>query len=113
MKVRKFKFLIVLHFLAIFTVKMLISVAPLFYSELDKVMMNNVIMQLEVEHHTEQDGSKAVEKLSELKYLGGYVFNQFALSNTEQILDNSFIEHAKRYINPHHPSVPTPPPNFS
>jgi hypothetical protein len=113
MRLRKFKVLIVLIFLGIFSAKMIISIAPAFSFDLDKVTVNNVIMQLELEQHNDKDGSKAVDKLLESKYFHYHAISLVNLSNSEQGLDNNFIEHSKRYVNPYHPSVPTPPPNFS
>lgn len=111
MKLRDFRNLIVIVFVGIFTAKMMISIAPAFSFNFDSIMMNSVIMQLEVEHN-EKDSGKSGAKLSETKLFCNTTYTFKAL-NKGYALNNSFIEHSKRYVNPFHPSVPTPPPNFS
>ena len=110
MFVRKYRLLIVIAFLGIFASKMVISGAPIIFSVLDKGLMNAVIMQLEVEQNGE-DNQKMKLKFSDQKLI---LFNGTTL---QVVLDcgvsNSFIEHSGRYVDPYHPSVPTPPPNFS
>lgn len=96
-------------FLGIFASKMVISGAPIIFSVLDKGLMNAVIMQLEVEQNGE-DSQKMKIKFSDQ--------NLFSFISNFQIdldcgVSNSFIEHSRRYVDPYHPSVPTPPPNFS
>lgn len=90
---------------------MLISVAPAFSFKFDSIMMNSVIMQLEVEHGEKESGNKGL-KVSETKLMCNSPF-KLSFSGGQAPLDNNFIEHSKRYVNPYHPSVPTPPPNFS
>ncbi|WP_316793531.1 hypothetical protein [Pedobacter frigoris] len=110
MFLRKYSVFIVIAFLGIFSAKMMISGAPVFFSHIDKEIMNSVIMQIEAEHSADGDGGKAKVKLCDYKvdfhydYNISFVLNQFGIKN-------SFIEHFKRYVDPFHPSVPTPPPN--
>jgi hypothetical protein len=111
MFLRKYKGFIVITFISIFCIKMVISGAPVFFKGIDKQIMNNVIMQIEVEHSSEGDTAKKVMKFGDNKIIDCYspishstVLNHFGINN-------SFIEHHKRYVNPYHPSVPTPPPN--
>ncbi len=110
MFLRKYRLFIVITFLGIFASKMVISGAPIIFSALDKGLMNAVIMQLEVEQNGE-DNQKMKLKYSDQKLIS------FNLTNFQIDLDcgvsNSFIEHSRRYVDPFHPSVPTPPPNFS
>ncbi|RZK50920.1 MAG: hypothetical protein EOO87_18965 [Pedobacter sp.] len=98
--------------MGIFAGKMVISGAPVIFSQLDKALMNAVIMQLEVENNGD-DTQKTNVKFSEPKLL----FYKYDLTYVPVVLDygvtNSFIEHSRRYVDPYHPSVPTPPPNFS
>lgn len=98
--------------MGIFAGKMVISGVPVIFSQLDKTLMNAVIMQLEVENNAD-DTQKTVVKFAEPKLL----FQRYDLTYVPIILDygvtNSFIEHSRRYVDPYHPSVPTPPPNFS
>lgn len=92
--------------------KMVISAAPIFYSNLDKGLMNAVIMQLEQEN-SEDGTSKGNVKFADHKLM----FEHFELRCEPYIVKigivNSFIDHSRRYVDPYHPSVPTPPPNFS
>lgn len=112
MFLRKYRLLIVIAFMGIFAGKMVISGAPVIFSQLDKALMNAVIMQLEVENNGD-DTQKTNVKFSEPKLL----FYKYDLTYVPVVLDygvtNSFIEHSRRYVDPYHPSVPTPPPNFS
>lgn len=112
MFIRKYRLFIVIAFLGIFASKMVISGAPIIFSALDKGLLNAVIMQLEVEQNGE-DSQKMKVKLTDQKLFS----HRFDLTNLNIDLDcgvsNSFIEHSGRYVDPYHPSVPTPPPNFS
>lgn len=112
MWLRKYRILIVLAFMGIFTAKMVISGAPVFFAHLDKCLMNAVIMQLEAENHGD-DTSKGSVKFADHKLM----FQRFDLTYVPVVIDygvtSSFIEHSRRYVDPYHPSVPTPPPNFS
>lgn len=98
--------------MGIFTAKMVISGAPVFFAHLDKSLMNAVIMQLEVENNGD-DAAKSSVKFADHKLM----FQRYDLTYVPVIIDygvsNSFIDHVKRYVDPYHPSVPTPPPNFS
>lgn len=97
----------------IFLAKMIISGAPVFCLSSDRVLVNAVIMQIEVEHGNSNDTTKDLSKGIDIK--GMFVYNPVILYNfysTHVGIDNTFIEHSKRYVDPYHPSVPTPPPNF-
>lgn len=112
MSVRKYRLFIVIAFLGIFASKMVISGAPLIFSALDKGLMSDVIMQLEVEHSGEEN-----QKLN-LKFIDQKLFTERFDLTTLHVevncgVSNSFIEHSRRYVDPYHPFVPTPPPNFS
>lgn len=112
MFLRKYRILIVIAFMGIFTAKMVISGAPVFFTHLDKHLMNAVIMQLESENSGDDTGKASVkfgdQKLMFQRYELNYVPVLIAKGIT-----NSFIDHSRRYVDPYHPSVPTPPPNFS
>lgn len=112
MWLRKYRVLIVIAFMGIFTSKMVISGAPVFFAHLDKCLMNAVIMQLEAENHGD-DTAKGSVKFADHKLM----FHRFDLTYVPLEIDygvtSSFIEHSRRYVDPYHPSVPTPPPNFS
>jgi hypothetical protein len=112
MSLKKYRLVVVIAFLSIFLVKMGISAAPVFFGHLDKEVMQSVIMQLEQEHESDGDSGKVL-KFVEFKSINHS--NNFAwIPLVYEIgIDNKFIDHNKRYVNPYHPSVPTPPPNFS
>jgi len=112
MRLRKYRLWVVIAFLGIFSAKMIISGAPVFFSNLDKNLMSAVIMQLENENHGDDQG-KSVKKYVDHKLMFHRVDFQDASLFTIQGIKNSFIDHFRRYVDPFHPSVPTPPPNFS
>ena len=100
-------------FLAIFSAKMVISIAPAFSIDLDKTTMNNVIMQLELEQNGDKDATKKLDKPIDSKFFSFSGGTAYKLTNPELNPANGFVERFKRYVTPYHPSVPTPPPNFS
>ncbi len=113
MNLQKYRILFVFAFLSIFAAKMLISGAPVFFKQLDKELMRSVIMQLETENNGEETGKSTV-KLMESKLILFYMFDAPVYTELNRLgVKNDFIEHYRRYVNPYHPSVPTPPPNFS
>ncbi|MBC7615881.1 MAG: hypothetical protein H7202_07430 [Pedobacter sp.] len=112
MFLRKYLILIVFTFMGIFTAKMVISGAPVFFAHLDKNLMNAVIMQLESENSSDDTGKKSVKFGDQKLMFQRYDLNYLPLLIVQGI-KNSFIDHSRRYVDPYHPSVPTPPPNFS
>ncbi len=97
----------------IFSSKMAISGAPVFCGSIDKEIMNAVIMQIELEHEGGKDTSKSSAKFTDFKLNElNYPIFSYEFSSSHIILKNSFIEHFKRYVDPYHATVPTPPPNF-
>jgi hypothetical protein len=112
MQFRKYRILLVIAFLSIFTIKMGISAAPVFFDHLDKELMNSVIMQIEQEHEADGDSGKILKfvdfKLINHNHHFVYLPVLFSIG-----IDNKFLDHNKRYVNPYHPAVPTPPPNLS
>jgi len=112
MFLRKYRILIVIAFMGIFSAKMVISGAPVFFAHLDKNLMNAVIMQLEVENQGDDTGKGSI-KFADHKLM----FQRYDLIYVPVLIDfgitNSFIDHSRRYVDPYHPLVPTPPPNFS
>jgi hypothetical protein len=110
MWIRKYKMLLVLSFISIFAAKMIISGAPVFFSHFDGRFMNSVIMQLETENHGDDAGKSSV-KFSEQKLFLQKFDLTYVCLELEYGVTNSFIEHSRRYVDPYHPLVPTPPPN--
>jgi hypothetical protein len=110
MFLRKYRILIVMIFLNVFMAKMMISGAPVFFSHIDKEIMNSVIMQIELEHSADGDAGKVKVKLCDYKIDFHYDYC-FTTTLIQVGVSNSFIDHFKRYVDPFHPSVPTPPPN--
>lgn len=113
MLLRKYRLAIIIAFIGIFTAKMIISVAPVFISDLDRETINAVILQLEQEHDSEGDSGKSILKYIDYKPIDfHYLYTYIPLLQIFGV-KNSFIDHFKRYVDPYHPSVPTPPPNLS
>ncbi len=110
MFLRKYYFLIVILFLSIFSTKMAISGAPVFFAHIDKDIMISVIMQIEQEHSTDGEGKTGL-KFIEYKLVDFYHSHVYTSLIGEVSASKSFIEHFKRYVSPYYPSVPTPPPN--
>lgn len=110
MSLKKYRLFIVITFLGIFSSKMLICVAPAFVAHLDKEIMNDVIMQVELEHGNESDSGKSLKLVDckqELHSLHAYLPLRYHF-----YISNSYIANFKRYVNPFNPAVPTPPPNL-
>ncbi|WP_432713968.1 hypothetical protein [Pedobacter sp.] len=109
MKLKKYRVFIVIAFLSIFSAKMLISLAPVIVMNLDKEMMNSVIMQVELEHGADEPGKT-------LKFVDGKIIDHHTIAylplRYHFYINNSYIEHFKRYVDPFYPAVPTPPPNL-
>ena len=113
MFLRKYKYIIVSAFIFIFMAKMGISGAPVFFTGIDKDIMNAVIMQIELEHDCGKDTGKTTAKFTDLKLVEvNHPIFSYEFSSNHFVLKSSFIEHFKRYVDPYHPTVPTPPPNF-
>ena len=112
MFLRKYRVLIVITFLSIFSAKMIISGAPVFFSHIDKSMMNAVIMQIEQEHSSDGDSGKTGLKFTDYKLIEFVQIDTYVTILSHFGISNSFIDHFKRHVDPYHPSVPTPPPNF-
>ncbi|MDB5020507.1 MAG: hypothetical protein JWQ28_1634 [Pedobacter sp.] len=109
---KKYRLFVVIAFLSIFIVKMGISAAPIFFNHLDKEVINSVIMQIEQEHEADGESGKVL-KFVEFKLISHSSTFVYTPLVYEIGIDNTFLDHNKRYVNPYHPSVPTPPPNFS
>ncbi len=113
MFLRKYRLLIVFAFMGIFIVKMGISGAPVFFAKLDKGLMNSVIMQLEEENSGDDAAAKGNVKFADHKLMIHHFEFDYVPLMISIGISNSFIDHSRRYVDPYHPSVPTPPPNFS
>ena len=110
---RKYRVLIVIAFLGIFSAKMMIAGAPVFFVQFNKQLMNAVIMQIELEHEGGKDAAKDTAKFTDFKLIElNHPIFSYEFSSSHFFLKSSFIEHFKRYVDPYHPTVPTPPPNF-
>lgn len=107
----KYRLLIVIAFLGIFSAKMIISGAPVFFNQIDKDIMISVIMQLEAEHSSDGETGKVKVKLSDFRPEVYYDYSFLAVLSLFGV-NSGFIDNFKRYFDPFHPSVPTPPPNF-
>ncbi|RZK83111.1 MAG: hypothetical protein EOO92_00275 [Pedobacter sp.] len=112
MFLREYRIFIVVAFLGIFFTKMMISGAPVFFSDIDKQMMSSVIMQIELEHSADNESGKTSLKYTDYKLVEFHHVDTFIAILSHFGINNSFIEHFKRYVDPYHPSVPTPPPNI-
>ncbi len=108
---RKYQFFVAIIFLSVFCAKMVISAAPVFLQKMDKELVNSVIMQVELEHGSDNETSKTV-KYVDFKIIN-HTYSTYIPVVYDFMLTNSFLKHSKRYVDPYHPSVPTPPPNFS
>ncbi|WP_316842807.1 hypothetical protein [Pedobacter gandavensis] len=111
MSLRKYRLLIIFTFLGIFCVKMMISGAPVFFSDIQKESIQLVIMQIEVEHSADSDSGKSKVNLLDYKMIDCHYEMDFNAVLSHFGISNSYIDHFKRHVDPFHPSVPTPPPN--
>jgi hypothetical protein len=108
---RKYSLSIVFCFLGIFMAKMMISAAPVYFSHLDKSLMNAVIMQLEAENNGDDSGKENI-KFADHKLMFDTQYINYAIVFNALDTMIRFVTHAHRYFDPYHPSVPTPPPNL-
>lgn len=98
--------------MSIFCAKMVISAAPVFICYIDKATIKSVILQLEQER-SEADSGKDLLKFLDYKVVN-LQYSEIYIPLIQSFgIKNSYIDHFKRYVNPYHPSVPTPPPNLS
>lgn len=112
MFLRKYRLLIIITFLGIFCAKMIISGAPVIFSEIHKESIKSVIMQIEVEHSADGDSGKAkVNLCCDYKMIDHHYTLNFAAILSHFGISTSYVDHFKRHVDPFHPSVPTPPPN--
>jgi hypothetical protein len=105
----KYRLYIVIAFMSIFTMKVVISVAPVF-SILDKSCF---IPDPDQEHGSEGDSTKDQLKFKDCRAADLHYSYVYIPLLQEYGIRNCYIDHSKRYVNPYHPSVPTPPPNVS
>lgn len=100
---------IFIFFMSIFALKMVVSAVPVFLC-LDHCCNKSIIPDLEHEHCSEGD-VKDLLKYTDYRHNDfhyGYVYTPLL---QESGMKNCFMDHSKRYVNPYHSSVPTPPPN--
>lgn len=98
-------------FISVFITKMIISTAPLILN-LDKKVVNAVIMQLELENDTKEGASDAKDINNILKK-GTEFFHVYDLVVVPSLRVDDIDYHyvSKKYIKTYFPRVPTPPPN--
>lgn len=109
-----YKYSVAAFFVFVFFAKMVISGAPVFLSNSDKEMMKAVIMQIEVSHHQGDDKADNDFKFIDLKCVEfPPSSNSFEFSSSYIELSKKRIDFYRKYCLPFHPSVATPPPNFS
>ena len=108
MKKGRCKLIFSILFLAIFTIKMVISVAPLILSHCDKKTVNAVIMQLEIENNAKTNDVKetSVKEYFTLSNFGFALLHPIQLTLTSMIS----VDHDK-HVQAFYPPVATPPPN--
>lgn len=92
--------------------KMLISGAPLYLSHLDKSLMNAVIMQLEVENNGDDTGKGNVKFADHKLMFYEHDLTYVPILKSHET-KNRFLDHYRKYFDPYHASVPTPPPNLA
>jgi hypothetical protein len=107
MKIKRSTLTACLTFLTIFLVKMVLSVAPVFV-ELDNKVVNDVIMQLEIEHDTSTETTKDIAKE---KYSEEPVYHHYSYNPAQKLVAVWHQQNKYLYFQVHHPLVPTPPPN--
>jgi len=97
-------------FLFIFSVKMVISIAPLITIHLDTKIMNSVIMQLEIETNSSKGSDQAKDSLNKGEWLSAYY--KFNFEESHALTDKtSHIQLADMLIDIFYPRIPSPPPN--
>ena len=109
MRSKDFKILVSALVLCIFTIKMGISLAPLF-SSIDSKTAAAVIMQLEQETKGDKD-DLSKDTLKEKKAFDDQLLISF--EHQHYILELNVLYNLEKslYIQTYHPVVPTPPPN--
>jgi len=89
---------------------MVISAAPVFTC-IDRNTIKSVILQLEQEHSSEGDTTKDLLKSFDYKHIDFHYSYIYIPLLKDVGIKNCYIDHFKRYVDPYHPIVPTPPPN--
>ena len=110
---RKYRLVSVIAFISIFLSKMVISAAPVLSWYLDATTVKSVILQLEQEHGSEDDAGKSLVKFTDYKPIDLHYNYAYVPIIRGFSIRNCYVDHFRRYVDPYHPSVPTPPPNFS
>jgi len=109
MQLYKYPLCIFIFFMSVFTLKMVVSAVPVFIC-LDKCSAKSMMLSLEQEHGSEGD-SKDLLKYTDYRSADIHYSYIYIPLLQESGIRNCYIDHSKRYVNPYHPSVPTPPPN--
>lgn len=105
----KYRLYIFITLLSIFTAKLFVSALPVFFCQ-DRMLAKSFMPGQEQEQNPEgesKDVKKGIDFRTDLhySYIHVPVLEEFGVKNC-------FIDHAKRYVDPCYPSVPTPPPNL-
>lgn len=113
MKKHSWKLFVSIVFLFVFTIKMGLSIAPLFF-DLDKETVSAVILQLELETQG-KDTNENLKDINKFVKKGSEIFSDYDIQFDPISIDSNLRFHTKArpYINSFYPSVLTPPPNFS
>jgi len=109
MKLYSYRLFICIFFMGIFVQKMVVTAVPVILAA-GSCNEKTIIPDLEQEHSSGGD-AKDLLKYSDYKHAdfhSGYVVMPLV---QDPGIKNCLIDHYKRYVNPHYPSVPTPPPN--
>jgi hypothetical protein len=103
----KYRLYIVIAFISIFTMKMVISVAPVFST----LYKSCFVPDPDQEHGSEGDSTKDQLKFKDYRTADLHYSYVYVPLLQECGIKNCCIDHSKRHVDPYHPSVPTPPPN--
>jgi hypothetical protein len=110
MKKGSAKLLFSVIFLFIFSVKMVISIAPLIAIHLDGKIMNSVIMQLEIETNSSKGSEQAKDSLNKGDFFSST--DKFNFEELHELMERaSYVLLMDHHIELFYPRIPSPPPN--
>ena len=99
-------------FLFVFFAKMTISVAPIVADHFDSNIINNVIMQLEIEHSSTKGAEQEKENSCKGEWVSDIKLYNFSLPLYYLCVKNG-LSINEGHIQSFYPPVPTPPPSLS
>jgi hypothetical protein len=105
----KYRLHLVMVLFSIFTAKLLVSAMPVCISQ-DRTNVKSFALELDQEHGTEGEAKELLKQL-DYRIADVHCHYHYLPLLQEYGIRNSFIDHSKRYVDPYHPAVPTPPPN--